>query len=40
MKDIDENGLMILLFMWIVLMVIAIGNIFFAIAKLILSFFI
>lgn len=40
MKDIDENGLMILVFMWLMLVAICIGNIFFAIAKFILSFFI
>ena len=39
MKDIDENGLSLLLFVWIVLVAICIGNIFFAIAKFILSFF-
>lgn len=39
MKDIDENGLSLLLFVWVVLVAICIGNIFFAIAKFILSFF-
>lgn len=39
MKDIDENGLALLLFVWVVLVAICIGNIFFAIAKFILSFF-